>query len=82
MLINVGQVDLHVRLILNEFQLGPTTLEGLHQLVGGVRTGDYPQALAIHAQLVDSGSFTTLSAFMPGLKSLLQVARQMGIYVH
>ncbi|CAG0892925.1 unnamed protein product [Darwinula stevensoni] len=63
-------------------ELGPTTLEGLHQLVGGVRTGDYPQALAIHSQLVDSGSFATLSAFMPGLKSLLQVARQMGIYVH
>lgn len=61
--------------------LAPTTTHGLHQIVQAIQQGDYPTALGVHSQLVSTSNFSETSSFMPGLKALLQVAQQLGVYL-
>jgi len=57
--------------------LSPSTIAGLHQIVGAIQQFDYQTALAYHAQIVGAGSFTEISAFMLGIKMLMQTAMQL-----
>lgn len=41
---------------------------------------DYPRGLMAHTRLISSGSFSEISTFMPGLKSLMQIATQLRIW--
>lgn len=59
------------------FQLSPTTLQGLHQIVQMVQIGDYTGGLNLHTQLVSGSDFSQIASFMPGLKVLLQSALQL-----
>jgi hypothetical protein len=63
------------------FQLSPTTLQGLHQIVQMVQIGDYAGSLSLHTQLVSGPDFSQIASFMPGLKVLLQSALQLQVYV-
>lgn len=40
---------------------------------------DYPHGLMAHTNLISSGSFSEISSFMPGLKSLMQIATQLRV---
>jgi len=62
-------------------QLSPSTITGLHQIVQAIQQYDYNTALAYHAHIVGGGSFTEISAFMPGVKSLIQTAQQLQVYI-
>jgi protein transport protein SEC31 len=50
-------------------------------MVGSVQVGDYQSALMCHAQMVSQGNFSEISQFMPSIKTLMQTATQMGVYV-
>lgn len=63
------------------FQLSPTTLQGLHQIVQMVQIGDYTGGLSLHTQLVSGSDFSQIASFMPGLKVLLQSALQLQVYL-
>jgi len=63
------------------FQLSPATLTGLHQIVQAIQQYDYQSALAFHNHIVGGGSFTEISAFMPGVKVLIQTAMQLQVYI-
>lgn len=64
-----------------QFQISPNTLQGLHQISSAIQTGDYPGGLAVHTQLVSGPDFSLIASFMPGIKVLLQVALQLGVYI-
>ncbi len=54
-------------------------------MVDHVRRYDYPGCLGAVNDLVSSsagqGSFSVLSEFLPGIKVLVQVASQLGVYL-
>lgn len=62
-------------------QLNPSVLTGLHQIVSAIKQYDYPTGLAVHTSLVMQGNFSEISAFMPGLKMLMQTAHQLQVFV-
>ncbi|XP_065286810.1 protein transport protein Sec31A isoform X2 [Dermacentor albipictus] len=66
---------------LREDTIAPATTHGLHQIVQAIQQNDYATALSIHSYLVSSSNFSETSSFLPGLKALLQVAQQLGVYV-
>ncbi|EEC03709.1 protein transport protein Sec31A, putative, partial [Ixodes scapularis] len=66
---------------LRENVLSAATTHGLHQIVQMIQQGDYAAALGIHSHLVSTSNFSETSSFMPGLKALLQVAQQLGVFL-
>lgn len=63
------------------FQLNPSILTGIHQIVSAIKQYDYQSGLAVHSHLVSQGNFSEISAFMPGLKMLMQTALQLQVFV-
>jgi len=61
--------------------LSSSTVAGLHEIVQAIQQYDYQTALLYHAHVVGGGSFTEISAFMPGVKSLIQTAQQLQVYI-
>ncbi|XP_067943023.1 protein transport protein Sec31A-like [Watersipora subatra] len=61
--------------------LSETILTGLHQIVASIKQYDYQAGLAIHTHMVSQGNFSEISAFMPGLKMLMQTAHQLQVFV-
>lgn len=66
---------------LRDGTLSQAVLLGLHQMVQAVQQYDYPSGLAAHTGLVSHSNFSEISAFMPALKVLLQIATQLNVYV-
>lgn len=64
---------------LREGRVSAMICQGLHQIVAAIQAYDYHEGIRIHTQLVSSGNFSEISAFMPGLKVLLQVANQLKV---
>ena len=71
---------LHGKLAANA--VSPPTVGSLQGLVDAVRNGEYPNAMSFHTLIVTTGAFSEISSFMPGIKILIQVAMQLGIYVN
>ena len=61
--------------------MSSSTVAGLHEIVQAIQQYDYQTALLYHAHVVGGGSFTEISAFMPGVKSLIQTAQQLQVYI-
>jgi len=61
--------------------LSPTTLQGLHTILQHIYQYDYQSCMQVISGLISGGSFAEMSDFMPGVKVLLQVAQQQGVYV-
>jgi len=61
--------------------LSPTTLQGLHTILQHIWQYDYQSCMQVISGLIAGGSFAEMSDFMPGVKVLLQVAQQQGVYV-
>uniref|UniRef100_H2ZG02 Protein transport protein Sec31A n=1 Tax=Ciona savignyi TaxID=51511 RepID=H2ZG02_CIOSA len=59
--------------------LSPNIIGGLHQVAQSVASRDYAGGLRHHTHIVTHSNFSEISAFMPGLKSLLQIAGQLRI---
>lgn len=64
---------------LREQKMSNPILEGLHEIAQACQGGDYPRGLMAHTKLISSGSFSEISTFMPGLKSLMQIATQLRV---
>lgn len=62
------------------FQLSPHIVTGLHQLAQSIGARDYATGIRQHSHIVSSSNFSEISAFMPGLKSMLQVASHLNIW--
>lgn len=71
----------HFGLVLFTFQLPEQTVSGLHQIKEYIWAYDYGSCLTVLNLLVSSGSFSVLSQFLPGVKVLIQVASQLGVYL-
>lgn len=63
------------------FQLSHSVLAGLHQLVGAIQQFNYGAGLEVHKGLVSHSNFSEISAFMPALKVLVQIANQLQVYL-
>jgi len=61
--------------------LSPATLQGLHTILSHIWQYDYQSCMQVISGLIAGGSFAEMSDFMPGVKVLLQVAQQQGVYV-
>merc|ERR550519_1701067 len=61
--------------------LSPTPLQGLHTILQHIWQYDYQACMQVISGLIAGGSFAEMSDFMPGVKVLLQVAQQQGVYV-
>jgi len=66
---------------LRENALPQPTVGGLHQITEFVWSYDYKSCLLVLNQLASTGSFVVLSQFIPGIKVLIQVAQQLGVYI-
>ncbi|KAJ8680760.1 hypothetical protein QAD02_016547 [Eretmocerus hayati] len=66
---------------LREQKISQNTLQGLHQICNLVQSGNYPEALSVHTQLVSGPDFSQIASFMPGIKVLIQTALQLGVYI-
>merc|ERR1719259_1391633 len=67
---------------LRENSLPQPTLSGLHQITEFVWSFDYKSCLLVLNQMASAGSaFVLLSQFVPGIKVLIQVAMQLGVYI-
>jgi len=66
---------------LRQSVLSAATLQGLHTILQHVWQYDYPACMQVISGLIAGGSFAEMSDFMPGVKVLLQVAQQQGVYV-
>ena len=62
-------------------QLPETTTSGLHEIVLHIWAYDYNNCLGVIHRMISSGSFDILAEFMPGVKVLIQVAAQLGVYL-
>lgn len=40
---------------------------------------NYPGGLQVHTEMVIRGNFSEIGSFMPGLKTLMQIAGQLGV---
>jgi len=61
------------------FQLNPNVVGGLHQVVQSISARDYGSGLRQHQHIVSHSNFSEISAFMPGVKIMLQIAQQLRI---
>jgi len=61
--------------------LSPATLQGLHTILQHIWAYDYQSCMQVISGLIAGGSFAEMSDFMPGVKVLLQLAQQQGVYV-
>jgi len=59
--------------------LSSTILSGLHQMSTSIAARDYGTGIRQYTQIVAHSNFSEISAFMPGLKSLLQIASQLRV---
>lgn len=66
---------------LREDALAPATITYLHEIVRALQENNYDKALGLHSQLVAISSFSETSSFMPALKTLLQISKQLGVFV-
>lgn len=74
------KLDILYNKLRREVLSGPT-LQGLHQIIQHIRAYDYSSCMQVISGLIAGGSFSELADFMPGIKVLLQVAHQTGVYV-
>ncbi len=63
-------------------QLADDVLSHLHAIKSRVHAYDYPGCLqTVNAMVSSGGSFSALADFLPGIKVLVQVATQLGVYL-
>ncbi|XP_031779577.1 protein transport protein Sec31A isoform X3 [Nasonia vitripennis] len=67
---------------LREQKISQSTLQGLHQICNLIQNEDYQASLKILTQLVSGPDFSQIAPFMPGIKVLIQLSVQMGVYVN
>ena len=65
--------------LLRASSLSPGTLQGLHQLIGWLQCSDWASAQQQLNALVAASNMAEIAGFMPGIKSLLQIAAQMQV---
>eukprot|EP00794_Sanderia_malayensis_P012918 gene12918-14250_t len=65
--------------MLREEKLSPNVLDGLHRISQACQVMNYPLGVQLHTEMVVRGNFSEISSFMPGLKTLMQIATQMRI---
>ncbi|XP_028397312.1 protein transport protein Sec31A-like [Dendronephthya gigantea] len=64
---------------LREQKLSPSILDGLHKIAQACQAADYANGYQAYTNLISSGSFSEISTFMPGIKTLMQVATQLRV---
>ncbi|XP_065669505.1 protein transport protein Sec31A isoform X6 [Hydra vulgaris] len=65
--------------LLRESKVSPSVLSGLHQMVQACQVGNYIVGIQIHTHMISTGNFSEISSFMPGLKTLMQIAGQLKV---
>ena len=67
-------------IMLLSFQLTPTTLGSLHQLITYLgESSDYQNAMLFYNSMVSGPSFSEIAAFAPTVKILIQQAIQLQV---
>jgi len=59
--------------------LSAPILTGLHQVIHSIQTRDYETSINQYTEIVSKSNFSEVSAFMTGLKMLLQIAQQLRV---
>ncbi|XP_043212139.1 protein transport protein Sec31A-like [Amphibalanus amphitrite] len=67
--------------MLRASSLSPGTIQGLHQLIGWLQCSDWASAQQQLNALVAASNMAEIAGFMPGIKSLLQIAAQMQVRI-
>ena len=65
--------------LLRSDSLSDNTVQGLHQLIGWLQCSDWASAQQQLNALVAASNMAEIAGFMPGIKSLLQIAAQMQV---
>lgn len=65
--------------LLRESRVSQNVLNGLHQMIQVCQQSDYMTGIQIHTHMITTGNFSEISSFMPGLKTLMQIAGQLKV---
>jgi len=65
--------------LLRSNKVSQNVLNGLHQMVQACQQMDYMVGIQIHTHMITTGNFSEISSFMPGLKTLMQIAGQLKV---
>jgi len=65
--------------LLRSNKVSPNVLNGLHQMAQACQSSDYMVGIQIHTHLITTGNFSEISSFMPGLKTMMQIAGQLKV---
>jgi len=65
--------------LLRGLKVSANVLGGLHQMVQVCQQNDYMSGIQIHTHMISTGNFSEISSFMPGLKTMMQIANQLKI---
>ncbi|XP_073961492.1 COPII coat complex component secretory 31 [Choristoneura fumiferana] len=66
--------------MLREYRLSESALSSLHTCVQYAQSSDYDNALHVTTSLATGADFAAVASFLPGLKSLFQMAAQLQVY--
>ncbi|XP_047031884.1 protein transport protein Sec31A isoform X1 [Helicoverpa zea] len=67
--------------MLREYKLSESATSALHSCCEYVQGGNHAGALAVATSLATGADFAAAASFLPGLKSLCQLAQQLQVYV-
>lgn len=65
--------------LLRANRVSPNVLNGLHQMAQACQQRNYITGIQIHTHMISTGNFSEISHFMPGLKTMMQIANQVKI---
>ncbi|XP_066928892.1 protein transport protein Sec31A-like isoform X2 [Clytia hemisphaerica] len=65
--------------LLRTQKLSPNVINGLHGMVQACQGQDYMAGIQVHTQMISTGNFSEISSFMPGLKTMMQIAKQLRV---
>ena len=54
---------------------------GLHQIAAAIQAYDYATGMGYHTMMISQGNFSEISSFMPSIKTLVQTAMHLQVYV-
>ncbi|XP_063895129.1 protein transport protein Sec31A isoform X2 [Helicoverpa armigera] len=67
--------------MLREYKLSESATSALHSCCEYIQGGNHAGALAVATSLATGADFAAAASFLPGLKSLCQLAQQLQVYV-
>ena len=62
-------------------KLSEPVIQGLQTIIQYIQGHDYQSSIQLHTHIVGTSNFSEISAFMPGIKVLIQSCQQLNVVI-